>query len=92
MYKHINLLVKNRTFSSQKIFIRNTELPICSKCLHFIEHTNNYPIPCNKQYGRCKKFGQTNMITGEIEYDLAKQSRSDDNKCGRFGSEYTKKI
>ena len=95
MYKHINLLVKNRTFSSQKIFIRNTELPICSKCLHFIEHTNNYPydpIPCNKQYGRCKKFGQTNMITGEIEYDLAKNSRTDDNKCGRFGSEYTKKI
>ena len=32
------------------------------------------------------------MITGEIEYDLARNSRLDDNKCGHFGSEYTKKI
>lgn len=84
-----------RTLSSQKIFIKNKELPICSKCLHFIEHTNNYPydpIPSDKQYSRCKKFGEINIITGEIEYDLAKISRLDDNKCGRFGSEYTEKI
>ena len=95
MYKLVNLILINRRFSSKKNFIRNTELPICSKCLHFIEHTNNYPydpIPSDKQYGRCKKFGEINMITGEIEYDLARISRLDDNKCGHFGSEYTKKI
>jgi hypothetical protein len=47
----------------------NKELPICSKCVHFIEHTNNYPydpIPSDKQYGRCKKFGEINMITGTL--------------------------
>ena len=94
MYKLNYFLRINRTFS-QKIFIRNTELPICSKCVHFIEHTNNYPydpIPSDKQYGRCKKFGEINMITGEIEYDLARNSRLDDNKCGSFGSEYTENI
>ena len=32
------------------------------------------------------------MITGEIEYDLAINSRLDDKKCGHFGSEYTEKI
>jgi len=90
MYKLIN-----RTFSSQKIFIRNKELPICSKCLYFIEHTNNYPydpIPSDKQYGICKKFGEINIITGEIEYDLARNSRLDNTKCGYFGSEYIEKI
>jgi len=95
MYKLFYLLLINRTFSSQKNFIRNTELPICSKCIHFIEHTNNYPydpIPSDKQYGRCKKFGQVNMITGEIEYDLARDSRLNDNKCGHVGSEYSEKI
>ena len=95
MYKRIYFLLIIRTFSSQKNFIRNKELPICSKCLHFIEHTNNYPydsIPSDKQYGRCKKFGEINMITGEIEYDLARNSRLHDNKCGHFGSEYTEKI
>ena len=59
---------------SVKNFIRNKELPICSKCLHFIEHTNNYPydpIPSNERHGKCKKFGEMNIITGIIEYDLA---------------------
>ena len=32
------------------------------------------------------------MITGEIEYDLARDSRLNDNKCGHFGSEYNEKI
>jgi hypothetical protein len=76
---------------STKIFIRNKELPICSKCLHFIEHTNNYPydpIPSNEQYGRCKKFGEVNMITGAIEYDLASSCRLNVNKCGNGGLEY----
>ena len=95
MYKLNFFTILNKKFSTDKIFIRNKGVPICSKCLHFIEHTNNYPydpIPSDKQYGKCKKFGEINMITGEIEYDLARNSRLDDNKCGHFGSEYTKKI
>jgi hypothetical protein len=74
--------------------IRNTELPICSRCLHFIEHTNNYPydpLPSDRQYGECKKFGEMNLITGEIIYDLAKNCRSDVGKCGKNGSEYLDK-
>ena len=88
-------LTINRTLTSQKIFIKNTKSPICSTCLHFIKHVNNYPydpISDDKQYGRCKKFGEINLITGEIDYDFAKNSRSDNNKCGNFGSEYTEKI
>ena len=71
-----------RIISTGKIFIRNKELPICSNCVHFIEHTNNYPydpMPSNEQYGRCKKFGGVNVITGTIEYDLASDSRFNDN-------------
>ena len=58
MYKHINFTILNNKFSTGKIFIRNRDLSICSNCLHFIEHTNNYPydpITSNEQYGRCKK-------------------------------------
>ena len=80
---------------SVNFFIRNNDLPICSKCLHFIEHTNNYPydpIPSDEQYGRCKKFGEVNMVTGVTKYDLARNCRLEINKCGKFGSEYTEKI
>jgi hypothetical protein len=95
MYKLICFLILSTVFSTQKIFIRNTELPNCFNCLHFIEYKNNYPydpIPCNTQYGKCKKFGEVNLITGVIEYDFANNCRNDVNKCGKLGSEYMKKI
>lgn len=95
MYKLIFLLILNINLCTGKFFIRNTELPICSKCVHFIEHTNNYPydpIPCDEQYGRCKKFGEMNLITGEINYDLARFCRLNVSKCGTLGSEYIEKI
>ena len=84
MYKLIYFLILN--YSTEKIFIRNKALPICSNCLHFIEDTNNYP------YGRCNKFGEVDMVTGTIKYDLASSCRLNDSKCGKFGSEFTEKI
>ena len=73
MYKLICFLILITVFSIEKIFIRNIELPNCFNCLHFIEYKNNYPynpIPYNIQYGRCKKFGEVNLIYGAIEYDF----------------------
>lgn len=95
MYKLANFLILNRSFSTEKIFIRNRGLSICSNCLYFIEHTNKYPydpIPSDEQYGRCKKFGEVNLITGAIEHDLARNCRLNVSKCGNLGSEYTEKI
>ena len=94
MYKSTNLSILNRVFSTGKIFIRNTELPICSNCVHFIEHTNNYPydsMPSDTLYGKCKKFGEINLVTGAFEYDLAKYCRLDISKCGYIGLEYSTK-
>ena len=94
MYKFIYFTILKSNFSTVNTYIRNKELPICSKCVHFIEHTNNYPydpIPSNEQYGKCNKFGEVNMITGEIDYDLASDCRLDNSKCGKFASEYSKK-
>jgi len=95
MYKLINFLILNKKFSTEKIFIRNKTVPICSKCLHFIEYTNNYPydpIPSDEKYGRCKKFGEVNIVTGLIQYDFASICRLNDSKCGIFGSEFNEKI
>lgn len=81
-----------RIFKKFSTGIRNQELPVCSNCLHFIEHSTNYPydpLPSNEQYGRCKKFGEKNMITGVIHYDLAVNCRL--GECGKHGLEFTKK-
>jgi len=73
------------------IFIRNKNLPLCIHCVHFIEHKNNYPYDSlpSDTYGKCKKFGEVDIVTGIIQYDFAKLCRVDSGKCGRFGSEYT---
>jgi len=81
----------SRSFSSKRVFIRNEELPICSNCLHFIEHTNNYPydpIPSDERYGKCRKFGEVNLISGVTEYDSARKCRTDDKKCSKTGLFY----
>ncbi len=86
------LINRPKKISALKNFIRNKEFPICSNCVHFIEHTNNYPydpIPSDEKYGKCNKFGEVNLITGRIDYDLASHCRLNINKCGDYGSEYT---
>ena len=81
------------SFVRRAFSIRNKELPICSTCAHFIAPTHNYPydpIPSDAD-GRCKKFGEVNLITGIVEYDLAKNCRLNINRCGILGLEYTDK-
>jgi hypothetical protein len=63
--------------------------------VYFIRHTNNYPydpIPDDAKYGRCKKFGEINLVTGEIVYYSANNCRTDVSKCGKLGTKYTEKL
>ena len=87
MYKPIHFLIRNRNFSTGNFFIRNKELPICSNCVHFIELENDYPYNGN----RCKKFGEMDVITGVIKYDLAAVCRLGDDNCGKKGLHYIAK-
>ena len=87
MYKPIHFLIRNRNFSTGKLFIRNKELPICANCIHFIELENDYPYHGNRR----KKFGEMEVITGVIAYDLAAVCRLDDRHCGKEGLHYTAK-
>ena len=89
MYKSILF----RRFSTDNTFIRNTRLPVCSNCIYFIEHQNNYPydiMPSDALYGKCKRFGEISLVTGEIQYDLARTSRMED-KCGNVGRYFIEK-
>lgn len=80
-------VIRNRKFSTGIYFIRNKELSICSNCVHFIEYTNKNPFDSY----RCKKFGEMDIITGAIKYDLATVCRLGDDNCGKIGSQYTAK-
>ena len=84
--------ILNQILPTGKVFIKNSDLPICLNCVHFIRPFR--PTTNGRDdyefYGTCKKFGRMNLITGEIEYDFARHCRLDDEKCGLDGTEYTK--
>jgi hypothetical protein len=44
---------------------------ICKDCRHFIGDNIE-----------CRKFGDTNLITGKVTYNYAESVRNDNNKCG----------
>ena len=44
---------------------------ICKDCKHFIGDNIE-----------CRKFGDTNIITGKVTYNSARSVREDKNKCG----------
>ena len=74
--------------SKRHLFIKNKNSKLCINCINFIEDKTNYPYdtpPDNTLYGRCKMFGEQNIITGEIKHDFASLCRYDNTKCGIDG-------
>jgi len=93
MYNFNFFSIINRLFL--KKYIKNIELPVCSKCVYFIENKINYShnsITDNYLYGRCKKFGEINIVTGVIEHDFAYHCRMNNYKCGNSGKEYVDNV
>jgi hypothetical protein len=48
------------------------------------------PIPIDKhlEQGKCNKFGELNLITGSVKYELAMQARENEDLCGRLGKHF----
>lgn len=44
--------------------------PLCKDCKYFIPN-----------YKHCGKFGETNLITGEVSYEYARIARNNSGKC-----------
>jgi hypothetical protein len=59
------------------LFIKNEHVTSCSNCLFFIKSPS-----LNKDLGKCKQFGEKNIITGEIENLYALTCRKDKSLCG----------
>ena len=75
----------------RQMSIKNMEFKVCKNCVHFTNSVTNDPfdLPVDDiLLGRCKLFGEKNLITGEIKYDLARTSRVDDTKCGTIARQF----
>ena len=85
--KRLATLTTRRT-----IFIKNKDFKSCAGCANFLEHSTVYPydsLPNDEKYGKCKMFGEQNLVSGNIEYDYATWCRQDKYKCGIDGKYFT---
>ena len=75
------------------LVIKNNDLPCCVNCIHFIEYKNNYPFDSrpDNQMGKCKLFATKNIVTCEIDNELASVCREDKKKCGPQGKYFQEK-
>ena len=62
--------------------IENMDNPICIRCKNYIEYFKD-----NKclDLGKCKFFGEKNLVTGEYRYEFAEVCRQSEYKCGIKG-------
>ena len=67
-------------------FIKNIEYPLCKNCKYFSKGPATYDT-----LGKCMKFGEKNIVSGEITYEYADMVRSYINKCGIEGKYYEKR-
>ena len=66
-------------FANSEKFIKNINVNPCRKCIHYNSIYNDYSL------SNCKKFGEKNIISNEIKYDIAERCRNDELKCGKEG-------
>jgi len=77
----------SQTYS--KNFIKNIQIPECKHCIHY--QPNDFTFFCElSPYNKCLKFGEKNIIDGKIEYEIAKNCRKDEEKCGMEGKYFEK--
>jgi len=65
------MIILNSINPPFKKFIKNHDKPLCKNC-KFYRTVNN----------KCTKFGNTNLISGSINYEYAYYCRTDKTKCG----------
>ena len=85
-YNQCNLPIRTSFASTQISAIRNVDNPACNHCMYYRTKlfVDDFTSPLNK----CSKFGEKNIITGEITYDYADTCRHDEYKCGKVGREF----
>jgi len=65
-------------------FIKNSRLPACVDCFY---HLQSRTMKRNGQLkmANCMKYGEKNIYSGKINYELVEFVRIDTKKCGPTG-------
>lgn len=61
-------------------FIKNINTPSCNKCIFFEPAAAK-----STRQPKCNKFGEKNIITGNVSFETAQYCRHNENMCGESG-------
>lgn len=65
-------------------FIKNSDLPACKNCVHFIPDNIGY------SFSMCKKFGKKDLVSDKIVHSFADICRMNETECGNEGKHFIK--
>lgn len=74
--------------------IRNMDVPACIDCIYFDKYVSKDLWSIDEKIARlskCKKFGVKNVVSGEIQYNIAHNCRSSNDMCNIVGVFFSKK-
>ena len=79
--------------STHSLLIENIKPPTCANCVHFMKYSYIHSSrgDVNQELGKCKLFGEKNLVSGIITYDYASVCRISEKKCGIEGKHYEEK-
>jgi len=80
-------LCQNKVILSKPV-IRNDHIPNCKNCYYFERHELNKD---NFDLGRCRMYGEKDIVSGEITYEYAVHCRKNDAQCGKEGIHFVEK-
>ena len=66
-------MISRAIVATKSQFIKNIHLPSCNNCFYYVPSMSS-------KHGKCKKFGEKDIVTGKITYENAYACRS--SMCG----------
>lgn len=88
-----SLTLTNKIYRKQ--IIKNSELPLCHNCFYFYPVSKNTNLEENNdiifEQSKCFKYGNRNIVSGEVSYNFAHNMRQSESKCGLNGKNFEEK-
>lgn len=81
-------MLRSRAFATiirRSFSIKNDKSNVCANCIHFIPWNTD---PKVYEYGKCRKFGNRDLVSGLINYNYADICRNNEDYCGKSGKQY----
>ena len=79
-----SLAISNKLYRNQNI--KNSEILLCKNCFYFYPVSKEENIIYEKSL--CFKYGNKNIVSGEVSYEFAHNIRQSESKCGLKGKNF----